>query len=568
MLAHMRKCHNDPTEIQSPLGNFPPSNAVNVLQFDESEEATQGNSKGAVNSPKVVSAVTFVCAFCDIHFPSKEEVTKHMEETHGTLSKQVQDDDEAAQEAADEQDLNDLYDQFERLSQAFKVPENDHDAEKELLEKIERFKVILKKKEKIFNDTKVKIDDEVKENDCLKRENRTLKHHDSHKNKCDECKLQLEVVTEQTARLTERDSEVDKLKCDLNVAKKLNEKQTKAKKEHDAVLEKLRDENGKLTKDKQDLRFEVENKDNMIRSLNEALGVDGDEEEHVQDDEQAEEVEDVPINTSVREVPRVIMNKSASGNKCTACDKSFQTNKDLENHMSAKHSQKQCILCDKMCASETELVRHHTQCLQQGINTVTCPKCSNNFTNFGLRRHKQQCHGKAPEYECSDCGKTGRSKEEIKKHISDVHSEQRVASREVCYHWRRGKCTKGAKCGYSHVGHQDRPNSSFTQEKGTRMAKACQNGPACQWKERGHCMFYHQGVGVQKPREMFNVQGERQEQDGHWGTRQKSPLRQKMCRHNEKCNRKSTCKFFHTSSSGFSQNLRHPRPQIVKRVNH
>ena len=166
MLAHMRKCHN---EIQSPLGSFPPSNAATVLQFDESEDATQGNSKGAVNSPKVVSSVTFVCAFCDIHFQSKVEVTKHMDEIHVTLSKQVQDDDEAAQEAADEQDLNDLYDQFERLSQAFKVSENNHDAEKELLEKIERFKMILKKKEEIFNDTKVKIDAEVKENDRLKK---------------------------------------------------------------------------------------------------------------------------------------------------------------------------------------------------------------------------------------------------------------------------------------------------------------------------------------------------------------------------------------------------------------
>ena len=178
-----------------------------------------------------------------------------------------------------------------------------------------------------------------------------------------------------------------------------------------------------------------------------------------------EEGEDVPINTSPREVPRVIMNKSAPGNKCTACDKSFPTNKDREDHMSAKHSQKQCKLCEKMCASETELVRRHTQCLQQGISTVTCPKCSNNFTSFELRRHKQQCHGKAPEYDCSDCVKTGRSKEEIKKHISIINPKQRVVSLEVCYHWRRGKCTKCDKCGYSHVRHQDQPNSTFTQEK-------------------------------------------------------------------------------------------------------
>ena len=50
---------------------------------------------------------------------------------------------------------------------------NDHGAEKELLEKIERLKKILEKKEEIFNDMKVKIDNEVLKNYCLKKENRT-----------------------------------------------------------------------------------------------------------------------------------------------------------------------------------------------------------------------------------------------------------------------------------------------------------------------------------------------------------------------------------------------------------
>ena len=66
MLAHMRKHHKDATEIESPLGSFPPSNSATILQLDESDKpviqgdnhreansanesdpSAQGNSKGA-----------------------------------------------------------------------------------------------------------------------------------------------------------------------------------------------------------------------------------------------------------------------------------------------------------------------------------------------------------------------------------------------------------------------------------------------------------------------------------------------------------------------------------------
>ena len=126
MLAHMRKHHQDSTKIHSPLGSFSPSNTATVLLFDEADEteadkadkdddeeadkddddeagkadadaadkaeadmATQGNSDGAVNSPKVLTKATFICAVCDIHFESKEEVTKHMDEVHVTVLQQL-----------------------------------------------------------------------------------------------------------------------------------------------------------------------------------------------------------------------------------------------------------------------------------------------------------------------------------------------------------------------------------------------------------------------------------------------------------------------------------------------
>ena len=391
---------------------------------------------------------------CDIHFISKEEVTKHMDEVHVTVSQQLQDDDEDLIEAAEKQDLNDLYDQFVELM----ASQKDQESPEEIVEKIKRFKAILKKKDSIQKKAKVMLDNEIKTSKTLKKENKRLTNKVNPDNNCEE--LQNEVLTNQTKRLVERDNEVDKLKVHLNSAKKLNKKHGKDKKEHDAALERLIKDNGELTKYKQDLKFEIENKDSMIKSLKESLGVDDDNSEADQEEEHEEEQDDISEDI---EATSVSMNKKTSGNKCTACDKTFQKNKDLENYMIAMHSQQQCLFNDKIFASETELVRHHTKCMQQAINTVTCPKCNNSFTNFALRRHTQQCKGNVSQYECSDCGKVGKTKEEIRKHINEVHAKQRVRSREVCYHWRRGNCTRGDSCGFSHVGHQDRSTSTTTQ---------------------------------------------------------------------------------------------------------
>ena len=68
MLTHMRQKHQDVAEIESPLGSFPSSTSATTLQFDDSDNsATQGNSRGQINSPKVRSEATYVCDQCEMH---------------------------------------------------------------------------------------------------------------------------------------------------------------------------------------------------------------------------------------------------------------------------------------------------------------------------------------------------------------------------------------------------------------------------------------------------------------------------------------------------------------------
>ena len=124
-----------------------------------------------------------------------------------------------------------------------------------------------------------------------------------------------------------------------------------------------------------------------------------------------------------------------------------------------------------------------------------------------LKRHKPMCHGKEAEYACSDCGRVGKNENEIRKHIREDHVEELVRSREVCKHWRRGKCDRGDQCGFSHVGHQSSASSTTsgnTQQKSTRKP-LCLNGKDCDWNKRGHCRFFHPQGRVHQRQEMAGL---------------------------------------------------------------
>ena len=49
---------------------------------EHEQPATQGNSAGQVNSPKVRSESYHQCGICDKSYQSKEEVMNHVKETH------------------------------------------------------------------------------------------------------------------------------------------------------------------------------------------------------------------------------------------------------------------------------------------------------------------------------------------------------------------------------------------------------------------------------------------------------------------------------------------------------
>ena len=143
-------------------------------------------------------------------------------------------------------------------------------------------------------------------------------------------------------------------------------------------------------------------------------------------------------------------------------------------------------------------------CEEYGNSTVDCSQCHKRFTRFGIKRHGDKCHGPQTKvFSCADCGKRGKSRDEIKKHQAAEHRVEEVErSREVCKHWRQGNCFKGNRCMFSHVGHQENQSSNFTstpRTSTTSLTPACKQGESCEWMAKGSCCYFHRGIGEQKP---------------------------------------------------------------------
>ena len=159
--------------------------------------------------------------------------------------------------------------------------------------------------------------------------------------------------------------------------------------------------------------------------------------------------------------------------------------------------QKPCMYCDKICDSEQELIKHHGECIDLGIANRKCSKCTQLFTRQGIKRHQTKCLGLQKDYDCPECGQFFTSTKDVRTHHQEEHQMERVKSREICYHWRRGRCDRGDACRFSHAGRQESNGSEITRKNNT--VPACKNGSSCEWLRNGKCSYFHTKVGVQKP---------------------------------------------------------------------
>ena len=505
MLNHMRKHHK---EVQSPLGTFPPSNSAVVLQFGDTEDAaTQGNSHGAINSPKVTSVARYGCAVCDLNFETKEHVTKHMTDNHvivAPVNQEVVDNDDDAANDEVEAEL-----------------EQEEDFMEAAKEELEVFEALADLADNAF--------DPVTEKDKSRQ-----------------------VETHKGSLVNEKENE---LKAASNRFKNLEKELKTVKEQNKANIDSLNETVGSLTKRNNDLMTQIATEKSLAESNAE---VEAEVEVHAEES-----------------IQRVDMRKDVTGHKCIACDRLFKASSDLDRHMRDKHEEHACTMCNNKFNSSKEAEEHI--CREGEIIPQVCEKsyCKKKFVSSNaLAKHVKNAHFGRQRTVCTKCGEMLDKNEDMNKHIDtcgkEPFEEIPEKSREVCKHWKKGRCDRGSQCRFSHVGRQEKTS---TQHKSTNSAVIdCRNGPFCIYRARGKCNFFHHIAKRHNSREQqgtnYNVrevqdgrnnnrerQGARHHKRGHQGPREKQGprgqgRRQKddraPCRFGRDCDRVLNCPYIHS----------------------
>ena len=384
----------------------------------------------------------------------------------------LQDEEEVLEAAKKEQDL---YDELHSLTMDTIDLENEADVRKVLKEKLERYKTIMIKKDKIITET-------LEVAKSMKTSIQAMKHDNA-------------MMDEIQADYAE------KAENDRNLKETLAKENAKLEKARDTIskeLETTRNLNGSLNKDVSDLKIQIQVKDGVIKALKETLAVE----------------DEVRVVASTRD------DAEKSSHKCNACDKNFRQSQDLEKHVQDRHTESECVYCEKMFRSEATLVKHHKVCTKNvGLANSMCNNCNQAFTEQGLKRHMKSCKDNDKSLDCPECGEIFESKRAVKIHRDDRHVYEPVRSRVVCKHWRKGHCLKGDSCGFSHVGHQQSSESRNTRKETTKVPE-CSNGPSCEWMAKGNCSYFHPRIGVQKQwASRDRVSSGRPDSRSHWDSR-------------------------------------------------
>ena len=469
MLAHMRKNHQNSTKIQSPLGSFPSANSATVLQFDDDDEATQGNSDGAVNSPKVVTSGTYMCAVCEIHFPRKEEVTMHMEEAHVTSSQDLQDDnasEEAARDSLDEEDeiMEEWKSIFDQINEVYDTDDKKDEAEA-MKEKLQRIINVVQKKAAIIKDMRIKtkqLEEEVVDLEATA-------------SNCHECTLKDEVVNNKEALIVKKEAVISKKEKETKDMKKTMENQRK-------IVQSIKLNYEKSIEENNELKTKVNEQEDIIKHLEEQCGIDTED-----------EVQEVEVTES-----RNSMSNNSSGHLCVTCDQTFASNNGLEKHIEDKHTELWCDHCGDMFSNKYKLNNHMKGCAELGMEAVECNKCKKRLVKWGSKRHIFQAPKKL--LSCNICERVFITNDQVKKHVVNEHKSKQDKTKIVCRHYRNGNCHKGSRCEYSHVGFVKNISKLEQNSSSTQKVSTCRHGDTCSWLARGVCAFYHRGVGVQKPK--------------------------------------------------------------------
>ena len=453
---------------------------------------------------------------------------------------------EFMEEAAKEMDL---YEKLDKLTQEATNPDHNEESRLELKVKISEVTQMLQTKER-------------QQTFMLEQLKKAYAQAQANK-KCSDCPLRDEVEEDAKKAINEKEKQ----------AKDANDKLKKLEKEHKKTMDQstkdvkiLQEAVGNLTKINNNLKVEIAKDKSYIKQLEEANAPEEDAENEVEEEQEEEAEVEVEVHAD-ESAKRVNMNKGGADNRCEACDKLFKAAADLERHIRDRHEDNECPMCKKLFTSRKQAEDHI--CTDGEIIPQICDKsyCKKEFvSSAALNKHIKNNHFGHQKTVCTKCGEMLDKNIGLKKHLdtcgknaSDSAREER--SREVCRHWRKGRCDRGSHCNFTHVGRQD---SHQTKHQSTsKTLKPCQNGPGCSYLAKGRCSYGHHETNGHQARDQNRRPS--LSRDKVQSSRGKGQEAFRMpCKFGRDCDRVINCPYIHSmedfpqyqKSRGFKQTNR------------
>ena len=328
---------------------------------------------------------------------------------------------------------------------------------------------------------------------------------------------------------------------------------------------------------KKEAEGELKQKNDMIRSLEEMLGVwDNARPQEINEQEAESEVdiqnEWVSTEARLHNTPIV---------KCTKCN--FKTNDSIKmlGHLT-KHKGYKCSKCEKSEKTQGDL-NYHMQ-IKHRPDLHTCNKCQKQFqAKNALKQHMNSQHPNNPpvghpnwasernnaqslDYCCNQCGSMFEDVRQLNEHKRTNHEGQSFNGfkivKQSCHFYRQGRCDRNP-CRFAHdeqqlkrqQQHQQQQQQQQVQQQQQQQQQipACTRGQNCRFLEWGTCNYFHPGVGVQQPRKQQNSQQQKPRMQQQQNQQQQLP---KMCHFQDRC-WNANCGFFHqdfTLTTEFQEN--------------
>ena len=530
---HMKKFHEVVLNVMSPMASS--ARILFSTQAVQETPSVQGNSRGQINFPSVLTEGRHHCGKCEKEFSTRDEVLEHMDTEHdNTITDSAKpndnpgNDDHSNDESVGELDIVDTDDE-EVLVEAMEDHEDEGIAA-EIEKRVAAEKIVETFVEMAFREmhplettTNPVCHECVCKDENLEKLDKLLSEKDANieeKSATIRGLMETEKKNKELKKaLVTKQKEIANLKFKLQAKEDVQEVQARtvaAEKSNTVQQEVILD---LVVKKCKKCKFTAPNMD--------VLGL------HMENDHQyefpcADCNKKFPFKNQLKMHKREVHEEGSFS--CFVCNEKFRTHKQLRHHM-----QKRC----KSNNVPNQIIHKHNEDIlkEDEHKCPKCPKITNN--QVSLVHHINTTHG-AVKDKCDSCGQDFESRESLITHIVEYHTVNgtHVIQRHVCkicnveVHGAEAKnnhmCRKPQDtcsfCKASFFSQEakrehmcgEHPFKSVEDQLLARRRKAteCRNGVECYRASRGRCWFKHSQPVKMVPQ---GVQGRQQEPERQQG---------------------------------------------------